>query len=215
MSATRRGIIGGALAAPLLACLTPAAFGASADPELGRVSDAWVDLRWSKHIQDELDRLGVTVEPVAPATGNQNSGGGRVRFPVRSAVGDPSVDDPGRARGTAVLEGGLVLRTPAGEFRLADLVSSLEGETVSGEATVNGLVAALQSVFTFTVGEGRLEAAPVPPGRPMRIQVVGVPVRLTEASLEVFETTFGPSGLTTKTVLGHLTAGGVYTPPEP
>lgn len=214
MDSTRRTLLGGALAAPFLAYFTGAAAAATPDERLGSVSDAWVELRWTPQAQTQLDRFQATVEAIAPAKLIKDKDGVGMRFPILTATGDPSLDELSRAKGSSLLDGGVVVRALGGEARVVNLESTLANETISGKFTVNGIDCGAQSMFHCGVGEGRLVAAPVSPVQPTTIRIAGVPVRPTQQSLQAFASAMGAPPFTVDTVLGHLTAEGVYTPPR-
>ncbi|MFC9653073.1 hypothetical protein ACFV9P_34515 [Streptomyces sp. NPDC059892] len=201
------------MAAPLLAQLTGTA-SAEANEKWGTISEGWVEVRWTGQVQAELDRLGAVVEAVAPAELVRDSNGSGVRFPVRSGTGDPSLKSPPKAEGDGVLDGGVVVRTPQGQARAVNLRGVLRDGVASGECEVNGLDIGHRSVFRCGVSEGRLTTTDVPVGRPLKVRIDGVPLHPTPEALEVYTATFGTPALTADTVLAHVTAEGVYTPPK-
>ncbi|WP_246102762.1 hypothetical protein [Streptomyces piniterrae] len=133
---------------------------------------------------------------------------------MRSATGDPALADLPKAQGRGVLDGGLLVRTPTGEFQITELEPALGDELASGTCTVNGVKSGGQSLLRCSMSEGRLVAEPAQPGRPLKVRLTGVPVRPTEESLKAFTTALGASPFTVDSVLGHLTAEGTYTPPR-
>ncbi|MFF5405165.1 hypothetical protein ACFY8K_19040 [Streptomyces misionensis] len=216
MSASRRSVLGAAMAAPLLAQFTGTASADTAEPgALGTVSDAWIEVRWTEQAQALLDRFQAVVEPVAPARLVQDAKGKAIRFPVRSGQGDPAPTDPAQAHGDARLGGGVQIRTPEGTVRVTDLEGALRDGLASGKGVVNGFEVAHRAVARPEWHEGVLRTESVPLGRPMRIRIADVPLRPTPEMVETFGTAFGEAGFTTATVLGQVTAEGVYTPPKP
>ncbi|MDK1476322.1 hypothetical protein QNO07_23380 [Streptomyces sp. 549] len=213
MSATRRNVLGAALAAPLLAQLAGTA--SAADEKYGTVSDGWVEVRWSEPVQAELDRLGAVVEAVAPAEMVKSSGGPAVRFPVRSGKGDPSLTKLPKARGNGALDGGVSVRTPQGDVRLTDLGGALKDELASGRCEVNGLAVEHASALRCGVEKGKLSTDKVPAGKPLKVQLSEVPLYATPEMLKAYTATFGTPPFSEDTVLGYVTAAGTYTPPKP
>lgn len=214
MSATRRGALGVALAAPLLARFTGTAAADAAPGGLGTISDGWVEVRWTPQAQAQLDRFEAVVEAAAPARLLTDSQGSGVWFPVRFGAGDPSPAEPAKAQGGGGLDGGVVVRTPTGTFRLTDLRSDLQGELASGKCAVNGIDVMHGSVFQCGLAEGVLTTDTVPPGEPMTIRLAEMPLRPTSGLLDMYAATFGAPAFTTDTVLGYVTAQGVYNPPK-
>ncbi|MEV7499762.1 hypothetical protein [Streptomyces sp. NPDC093018] len=215
MSATRRSMLGAAMAAPLLAHFTGAASAATAAPgTLGTVSDGWVEVRWTAQAQALLDRFQAVVEAVAPAQSVKDAQGGAIRFPVRSGQGDPSLADPRQAHGDGLLDGGVQIRTPDGTVQVTDLGGALQDGLASGKALANGVEVGHPAVVRPGWDKAVLRTESVPLGRPMKVRVTDVPLRPTPEVVEAFTSTFGAAGLTTDTVLGYMTAEGVYTPPK-
>ncbi|MEW1722513.1 hypothetical protein [Streptomyces sp. NPDC093109] len=213
MSATRRNILGAALAAPLLAQLTGAASGAAAE-KYGTVSDGWIEVRWTRAVQAELDRIGAEVEAVAPARLVKDSQGPAVRFPVRSGKGDPSLAQPAKAEGDGALDGGIAVRTALGTARFLDLRSALGDGLASGTCVVNGVEVAHLAALRCGLAEGQLATGTAALGKPLKVRINEVPLRATAEALDAYTATFGTSPFTAETVLGYATAEGVYTPPE-
>lgn len=213
MSTDRRTVLGAALAAPLLAQFTGAA-SAAADEKWGTISEGWVEVRWTEQVQAELDRLGVVVEAVAPAELVKDSRGSAVRFPVRSGKGDPSLKSLPKAEGDGVLDGGIAVRTPTGNARVVNLRGVLRDGLASGKCEVNGVEVGHRSVFRCAVSEGLLTTGDVPVGQPLKVRINKVPLHPTAEALEVYTATFGAPAFTADTVLAHVTAEGVYTPPK-
>jgi hypothetical protein len=119
-----------------------------------------------------------------------------------------------KAQGDGLLGGGIAVSTPMGEFRVLDLGSVLENEVMSASCVVNGVDLGHQAVFRCGVDEGRLTTDDAPAGRPMRVRVSELPLRATPELWHVVTATVGEPPFDVDTVLGHLTAEGVYTPPE-
>ncbi|MGW1158565.1 hypothetical protein ACWD48_10120 [Streptomyces sp. NPDC002519] len=213
MSTTRRGVLGAAMSAPLLARFTQTATAASTPATWGTFSDGWVEVRWTPQAQTQLDRFGAVVEAIAPAQLIKDARGSAVRFPLRSGAGDPSLASLPDAQGTGLLGGGLAVRTATGRFQVTSLESVLHNGQASGTCVVNGADLGHRSVFRCGLAEGRLLADPVPPGRPLPLRLRDLPLRPTSESLEAFATAFGASGFTLGTVLAYVSAEGVYTPP--
>ncbi|MDT0543650.1 MULTISPECIES: hypothetical protein [Streptomyces] len=214
MSATRRSVLGAAMAGPLLAQFTGAASAATAEPgTLGTVSEGWVEVRWTEQAQVLLDRFQAVVEAVAPAQLVRDAQGGAIRFPVRSGQGDPSAADPPRAHGDGRLDGGVDIRTPDGNVRVTGLEGALQDGLASGKCVVNGVDLGHQAVVRPGLDKGVLKTESVPLGKPMKVRMTDVPLRPTPELVETFSNTFGDAGFTTDTVLAHVTAEGVYTPP--
>ncbi|MFD9425596.1 MULTISPECIES: hypothetical protein [unclassified Streptomyces] len=213
MSATRRNVLGAALAAPLLAQFTGTA--SAADEKYGTVSEGWVEVRWSEPVQAELDRLGAVVEAVAPAEMVRSSGGPALRFPVRSGEGNPSLTELPRAKGSGALDGGVSVRTPLGNVRLTDLESALKDGLASGKCEVNGLTVEHPLALRCGVDEGKLSTDEVPVGRPLKVRLSEVPLYATPEMLKAYTATFGTSPFSADSVLGYVTVAGTYTPPKP
>ncbi|MFG2626432.1 hypothetical protein [Streptomyces sp. NPDC048473] len=213
MSTNRRTVLGAALAAPLLAQFTGTA-SAAADEKWGTISEGWVEVRWTEQVQAELDRLGAVVEAVAPAELIKDHSGSAVRFPVRSGKGDPSLKSLPKAEGDGVLDGGIAVRTPAGNARVVSLQSALKDGLASGKCVVNGVDIGHRSVFRCVLSEGLLTTGNVPVGQPLKVRINKVPLHATPELLEVYAATFGRPVFTADTVLAHVTAEGVYTPPK-
>ncbi|MFJ2442910.1 MULTISPECIES: hypothetical protein [unclassified Streptomyces] len=214
MSATRRNVLGAALAAPLLAQFTGTASAAEAE-KYGTVSDGWIEVRWTREVQAELDRLGAEVEAVAPARLVRDSRGTAVRFPVRTGNGEPSLTNLPKAEGGGALDGGVAVRTPLGTARFLDLRSVLEDGLASGRCVVNGVEVGHPSALRCGLAEALLTTDTVPLGKPLKVRINEVPLRPTPEALEMYTATFGAVPFTADTVLGYATAEGVYTPPKP
>ncbi|MDF3287743.1 hypothetical protein [Streptomyces silvisoli] len=214
MSTTRRMVLGAALTAPLLAQFAGTASASVADAKWGTVSDGWVEVRWTPQAQRQLDQFEAEVEAVAPARLVKDSRGSAMRFPVRSGSGDPSLADVPRAQGNGGLDGGIAVRTARGNFRVEKLESVLQDGVVSGTCVVNGVDLGHRSVFGCDLAEGRLTTDSVPPGQPMRVRIQEVPLRPTAELADAFAAAFGTPAFTTDTVLAHMTAEGLYTPPK-
>ncbi|MBT2425992.1 hypothetical protein AMK21_24740 [Streptomyces sp. CB00316] len=213
MSATRRNVLGAALAAPLLAQFAGTA--SAADEKYGTVSDGWVEVRWSHPVQAELDRMGAVVEAVAPAEMVKSSGGPAVRFPVRSGKGDPSLTKLPKAKGNGALDGGVSVRSPLGNVLLTDLEGALKDELASGKCKVNGLAVEHTSALRCGAEKGKLSTDKVPVGQPLKVRLSEVPLYATAEMLEAYTATFGTSTFSEDTVLGYVTVTGTYTPPKP
>ncbi len=212
MSTTRRALLGSALATPLLASLAGTAFGSPLEDSLGTISNGWVEIRWTPETQAQLDKCEATVEPVAPAELVRDQSGTAVRFPVRSAAGDPGLRNLSKARGTGSLDGGLVVRTPRGEFRVSKLDNALQGGLMSGKYVVNGLDVGMRSMFRCGLDEARLAVEPALPSQPLKLRLAGMPIHPTKELLEAFEVSFGEPMFTADTILAHVNAEGSYTP---
>ncbi|UYQ65335.1 hypothetical protein [Streptomyces peucetius] len=78
---------------------------------------------------------------------------------------------------------------------------------------VNGVEAGHRSVFRCGLAEGLLTTGSAPVGQPLSVRLSEVPLRPTPELLEVYAATFGTPAFTAETVLAHVTAEGVYTPP--
>ncbi|MEV8396023.1 MULTISPECIES: hypothetical protein [unclassified Streptomyces] len=213
MSATRRSVLGAALAGPMLAQFMGTA-SAAAEDKWGTVSDGWVEVRWTEQAQAEMDRLGAVVEAVAPAQLVKDSRGAAIRFPVRSGKGDPSLKRLSNAKGDGALEGGIAVRTPTSNFQITDLQSVLRDEWASGKATVNGFEVGHSKMFRWDVDKSKLSTESVPAGRPLKVRLSEVPLHPTPELLETYSASFGPPAFTPDTVVAYLTAEGVYTPPN-
>jgi hypothetical protein len=213
MSTTRRGALGAALAAPLLGRFTGTAAADAAPGNFGSISDGWVEVRWTREAQTQLDKFGAVVEAIAPASLTTDAQGTVVRFPVRSGAGDPSLAELPKAQGDGALDGGILVRTANGDVRLTELSSDLRSELAAGKCMVNGVNAGHDAVVRAGLAEGVLTTESVPPGQPMKVRLAGVPLRPTGEALDVYTAVFGASEFTADTVLAHLTAEGVYHPP--
>ncbi|WP_064456667.1 hypothetical protein [Streptomyces hygroscopicus] len=213
MSAKRRSVLGVAMAAPLLAQFTGASE-AAASGTLGTVSEGWVEVRWTSQAQALLDRFQAEVEAVAPAQLVQDAQGRGIRFPVRSGEGDPSPANPPKARGGARLEGGVQVRTPDATVRLTGLEGLLQDGLASGKCVVNGVDVGHHAMVRPGLDKGVLRTESVPLGKPMKIRLTAVPLRPTPELVDTFTSSLGQAGVTTDTVLAHVTAEGVYTPPK-
>jgi hypothetical protein len=213
MSTTRRMVLGAGMAAPLLAQFAGMA-SAAADDKWGTVSDGWVEVRWAQQAQTQLDRFEAVVEAVAPAQLVKDSRGAAVRFPVRSGSGDPSLANVPEAKGSGGLDGGIAMRTSRGNFRVVNLESVVQDGVASGTCVINGFEVGHRSVFRCGLAEGLLTTERVPLGQPMKVRLQEVPLRPTAELVEAFATAFGAPSFTTDTVLAHVTAEGLYTPPK-
>ncbi|MEE1928638.1 hypothetical protein V1J52_10600 [Streptomyces sp. TRM 70351] len=202
------------MAAPLLAQFAGAA-SAAADDTWGTVSDGWVEIRWTGQVREEMDRLGAVVEAVAPARLVTDTRGTAVRFPVRAGKGDPSVRRLSDVEGDSALEGGITVSTPRGEFRIVALHGVLRDGVASGRCTANGVEVGHRSVFRCGLDEGSLTTSGAPAGQPLRVRVSEVPLHATPELMEAYVATFGEPVFTAGTLLGYVTAEGVYTPPKP
>jgi hypothetical protein len=185
----------------------------------GSVHGDGVRRRPGRPVGHDLGRLGRgpldRFEAVAPAQLVKDSGGSAVRFPVRSATGDPSLTNLPEAQGDGVLDGGVAVRAQSGTFQLVDLESVLQDGAASGKCVVNGFDVGHHSVVRCGLAEGLLTADSVPLGQPTKVQLSAVPLRATPELLEAYTATFGTPAFTADTVLAYVTAEGVYTPPKP
>lgn len=216
MSTTRRTLLSGALAAPFLARFAGSASGETAVTTLGSVSGQWTELRWTPQAKAQMDRLGVTIKPIAPATWVTDDSGRRtgVRVPGGSGTGDASVGNWQSAHGRGRADGGLVLQTATGRFEITELEGALADGTLSGICKVNGVESGGQSLVRIDPAKGRILADPVPAGQPQTIRVEDVPVYATPQLLEAVVSAVGPLALGTDTVLGHARGEFLYTPPS-
>ncbi|GAB2789749.1 hypothetical protein GCM10027199_77040 [Amycolatopsis magusensis] len=206
-------MLGGLLAAPLLVALTKTASGDPVRAGWGTVSQGWVELRKTQEGHDALERVGASIEPIAPATLVVSDAGKAVRFPARAATGDPSLTNPSLAQGQGQVDGGLILRTSNGEFRLAELDAGLENGVVSAKYRLDDVEAGVLPMFRCALEEGTLLAEPAPPGQPLEIRLAEVPCRPTPEALQALEAMLGSKVFTPDTVVARLNAAGVYTPP--
>lgn len=213
MSTTRRGALGAAIAAPLLTRFTGTASADAAPDTFGTVSDGWIEVRWTRQAQAQLDKFGAVVEAVAPASLVTDAHGSAVRFPVRTGAGDPSLADLPKAQGDGALSGGIAIRTTGGTFQLTDLRSNLDGETASAKVLVNGIETTHASAVRCGLTEGALSTETVQPGKPMKVRLADVPLRLTPDLVSMYTAAFGTPDFTADTVLAQLTAEGTYHPP--
>ncbi|GAB3120573.1 hypothetical protein GCM10027160_36920 [Streptomyces calidiresistens] len=207
-------VLGTAAAVPLLSQFTVTTPAAAADHTWGTVSDGWIEVRWTPRVGEQLDRFEAVVEAVAPARLVSDAHGTAVRFPLRSGSGDPSLADLRKATFGGSVAGGLAVRTRQGSFRVESLESVLRDGVTSGTWVVNGTDMGHRSVFRCNPAEGRLITEGVPPGRPMRVRIQEVPMRPTAELLEGFAATFGAPAFTADTVVAHVTAEALYTPPR-
>ncbi|MBV8930969.1 MAG: hypothetical protein JOZ47_10770 [Kutzneria sp.] len=219
MSVTRRtvlsGALGGALAAPFLAQFGGTAFGATPNATWGTVSSGWVELRYSSEALAQFDHLHAVVEHIAPATAiTENGTTVGARFPIHSATGNPALTNLPQAEGNALLDGGVMVRAPMGQFTFTQLRPTLDNELASCTYTVNGVESSGQSLLRCGASQGRLLAHPVPAGQPLSIRIERVPVYPTTESLAAFASAFGTPTFTVDTVLAYLTAEAVYNPPR-
>jgi len=218
MSTTRRGALGAALVAPLLARFTGTASADEATADqvpnaLGTISDGWVEVRWTREFQEQLDRTGAVVSAVAPARLVTDADASAVRFPVESGSGDPSLADLPKAHGEGALAGGITIRTTHGTFELTGLRSDLRSGLASGKCAVNGVYTEHGSVLQCGLDEARLTTQSVPPGSPMKVRIAEVPLRATPDLIAAYGSVLGDAPFTTDTTLGYLTAEGMYHPP--
>ncbi|QNE75807.1 hypothetical protein F0344_15260 [Streptomyces finlayi] len=213
MSATRRNVLGAALAAPLLAQFAGTA--SAADEKYGTVSDGWVEVRWSDSVQAELDRLGAVVEAEGQAVMVKTADGPAVRLPVRSGKGDPSLKQLPKAKGDGALDGGVSVRTSLGNVRVSDLEGALKDGLASGKCQVNGLIVEHASALRCGVDKGKLSTDKVPVGKPLKVQLSEVPLYATPEMLKAYAATVGTSPFSEDTVLGYVTVAGTYNPPKP
>ncbi|MFI2609572.1 hypothetical protein [Kitasatospora sp. NPDC018619] len=218
MSTTRRSLLGAALAAPLLGWLTGTAAGAAdggtdLSGSLGTLSDGWVEIRWTPEAQAQLDRFHALVDVVAPARMVLDEHGPAVHLPIRSAVGDPSLADPPKARGDGALDGGVCVSTSKGDYRVVNLAGAIRDGLGSGRCEVSGAEMGHRSAFRCGLTEGTLRADPVPAGQPVNVRLSGVPLRPTQEAVDAYTANFGAHPVTVDTVLAYVTAQGTYTPP--
>lgn len=218
MSTTRRGALGAALVAPLLTRFTGTASADETTPDqapnaLGTISDGWVEVRWTREVQEQLDRSGAVVSAVAPARLVTDADGSAVWFPVESGSGDPSPADLPKAQGEGALAGGITISTTCGTFELTGLRSDLRGGLASGKCAVNGVHTEHGSVLQCGLDEARLSTQSVSPGSPMKVRLAEVPLRATPDLIAAYASALGAAPFTTDTTLAHLTAEGMYHPP--
>lgn len=215
MSATRRGILGVAVAAPLLAQFTGTAAAADADSKWGSISDGWVEVRWTEQAQALLDQYGAVVTAVAPARSVSDDRGPALRFPVRTGQGDPSLNDLPMAQGDGALDGGITVSTPNGEFRVRQLGSTLADGTASGSCEINGVEVGHRAVFRLGLDDGRLTAGGASAAaQPLPVRVDDVPLRATPQMWEVVAASLGEPSFDVDTVLAYVAAEGMYHPPQ-
>jgi hypothetical protein len=208
------------LAAPFLASFTGTASGETQDATWGTLSEGYVDIWLTPQSKRQLDLYQATVTPIAPATMLTDGDRVGVRFPARSGTGALSLDNLPRSRGTGLADGGLAIQAPMGRFELTQLQPTLGDELASGRCLVNGVESGGESLLRYDLGAGRLLADPVPAGQPLKVRVEEVPVYPTPEALEAFKTAVGTPPLgapvfTLDTVVAHVTAEGVYVPPQP
>jgi hypothetical protein len=213
MSATRRGALSAALAAPLLARFTGTASADAAPNSLGTITDGWVEVRWTSAAQSLLDELNADVEAVAPATLVNDARGQAVHFPVRSGAADPQLNNLPKAQGGGSLDGGVTVQTANGTVKLTDFGSDLQNGIASGRCKFNGVDAGFGSVFHCDLTEGQLTADTVPPGAPMKVRFSEVPLRATPELMDMYIAVLGDPPFSTDAVLAYVTAEGVYNPP--
>ncbi|MFF4038172.1 hypothetical protein [Streptomyces sp. NPDC001816] len=182
MSTTRRGILGAALAGPLLGQFAGGSSHAAAAGSLGTISDGWIEIRWTPQAQALLDKFQAVVEAVAPAQLVTDARGSALRFPVRSGEGDPSMTNLAGAHGDGALDGGFAVRTSNGHFRVTELRGGMQDGLVSGKALVNGMEVGHSAAYRPALAEGRLTNNSVPLGQPMKIRLADVPLRPTPRS---------------------------------
>lgn len=212
VNTSRRNILGAALVAPLMAQFADSASAAPAAAALGKVSDAWLEVRWTPEAQTVLDQFQAKVEAVAPAQLVTDAKGSAVRFPVRVGQGEPSLTNPAAAHGDGGLDGGVTVRTPDGSAQLTGLTGLLKDGQASGKAIVNGVEVGHPAVCRAGLAEGVLTTDPALPGQPTKIRVTDVPLRPTPELVQVYTATFGDPPFTTDTVLAHVSGEGLYTP---
>lgn len=214
MSTTRRTILSGALAVPFFASLPGTASADTPDETFGTASGGFVEILWTRQVQDQLNLYNATVETLAPATLITKNGRKGVRFPVLSGAGDPSLGNLAAARGSGAVDGGLTVWTARGRLEVTQLRPALENEVISGTCKANGVESGGQPMLRCDSASGTLKANPVRAGQPLPIRMENVPVRPTQELLDMIESTLGaPGPLTLGTVLGHATAETVYIPP--
>ncbi|MCF3105450.1 hypothetical protein IPZ58_28235 [Streptomyces roseoverticillatus] len=217
MTTTRRMMLGGAVAVPMLGLMaSPASASVQGGQQWGTVTGGWVEVWWTPQAQAELDRIGATVEATTPAELVQDGQNRGVRFPVAESVWSPSPTNLGQVQGRGALAGGLSVRARRGEVRLSDMKGFLQGEEATGRYTVNGTDAGVHPVFRVGLAEGRFTMEPAGPGQAVRMGASGVPLYPTKETLEAFSRAFDMKVFSadTSTALAHVTAEGQYAPPH-
>ncbi|RSM34488.1 hypothetical protein DMA12_48095 [Amycolatopsis balhimycina DSM 5908] len=207
--------MGGVLSSPLLAAtaLSPSADAAEV---LGTAQDGWLEILWTALVQTETDRRGTTVEAIAPAELIQRDGRRGLRFPLRSAQGDPALANPAHAQGTAAADGGFVLREAAAEVRVTRLAGDVRDEQMSARYMVNNVDSGVRPMFTWHTAEGVLSVVPGVLGAPATLKMSNLPVRMTREMVDLVTTSmrsFGFPDITTDTVVAHVTIQGSYLSP--
>lgn len=214
MSVSRRSVLSGALATPLLAhTATEAVADTSAATLTG--GNGWIEILWTSEAQTEMGRAGTIVEPIAPATVIERNGRRGLRFPLRSIQGDPSLSDPAHAQGTAVADGGFVWRNESAEVRITRLSGVVRDERLSGRYQVNDVDAGMQPMFTWSAAEGEFTVVPGLLGQPSATKISDLPARMTPEMLDLMTATarsYDLSNLSTDTVMAHITAQVRFSP---
>ncbi|WP_146771984.1 hypothetical protein [Lentzea atacamensis] len=204
------------MTSPLLAHAAMAPAAADASTTIGVGEGGWIEIVWAPQAQAEMDQRGATVEAIAPAELIERNGGRGIRFPVRSAQGDPSLSNPAHTQGTGVADGGLILRVASTEVRVTRLAGDVRDEQISGRYMVNDVDAGMQPVFRWRATEGDLAVVPGAPGKPVELKISDLPVRLTSEMLDLWTTSarsYGLPSLSADTVVAHVTAQGRFVPP--
>lgn len=213
MNVSRRSVLGGALAAPVLATAATAA-DADTSGVTGRGEDGWIEILWTPPAKTEIDRLGITMEPIAPATSVKRNGRLGMRFPLHSVQGDPSSPNPARAQGTGAAAGGFVFRHDFTEVRVTRLEGVIRDERMSGRYMVNGVETGVQPMFRWRAEEGDLSVVPGALGEPVSMKVSDLPVRMTPEMLDLITASaarrYDFSGISADTVVAHVTALGRF-----
>jgi hypothetical protein len=203
------------LAAPFLVNAAGTAAGATQDATWGTVSDGYVDLWPTSRSQRQLDLWRATMTPIAPATALTDGSRKGVRFPIRSGTGALPLNNLSQTQGTGLLDGGMMIRTLTGQFKIAKLQPAIENGQTSGTYQLNSVESSGQSLLRYDAGAGRLLAEPAPAGQPLNVRIEDVPVYPTPESLEALRSAVGASPFNLNTIVAHATAEFVYIPPQP
>jgi hypothetical protein len=177
----------------------------------GEANDGWVEIWPTPGTLTQLDKIGATLEAIAPAElVHRPDGSTGLRMPVASAQGDPSLTDPARAHGSGALAGGILIHKADGDVRFTDLTGTVGGEQLSGHCTANDEDQTLQPALTWRSADVHATIVPGQPGEPLTVRTSELPVRPSQEAVDAFTRALGAPIFTTDTVLANITAQGHY-----
>ena len=216
MFLSRRAVLSGAAAAPILALLGHGPARGAEKAALVRIIDGWGQARLTPEAVKVLAEIQGTVYAVKPARLLSGTKTPTVRTEIRAGKLNPNLTE---IMGTIV--GGVGLRTPKRDNRVQRLSGSVLVErrkghadlTGKGTAVVNGETVELGPLTTTALDESRVTVEPGKPGKPTTVRVE-VPVYATEEMIELFTLYFGTSVAHKGFKVAHATAECRYWPPK-